>query len=131
MALLQRLPEPATPEERKTQREIHELLDHAAEQQAKSSLSRRRGPEASQRAFTGRDARDMCVHQAPRGAEAANLPLIREHVGPIRDARVILDAHRHGRDDRGQEADQGYHPHHSGRYDTNEDRSPSPPPPGP
>jgi hypothetical protein len=39
MALLRRLPEPATPEERKTQRAIRELLDRAAEQQAESSLS--------------------------------------------------------------------------------------------
>jgi hypothetical protein len=38
-ALLQRLPEPATPEEHKTQREIHELLDQVAEQQAEGSLS--------------------------------------------------------------------------------------------
>jgi hypothetical protein len=38
-ALLRRLPEPATPEERKTQREIRKLLNCAVEQQAESSLS--------------------------------------------------------------------------------------------
>jgi hypothetical protein len=39
VALLRRLPEPATPEERKTQWEIHELLNRVAEQQAERSLS--------------------------------------------------------------------------------------------
>jgi hypothetical protein len=62
VALLRRLPEPRTPEERKTQREIHELLDRVAEQQAESSLSRWRGPVASQHASTKRDARDAFVH---------------------------------------------------------------------
>jgi hypothetical protein len=38
-ALLRRLPEPVTPEERKTQWEIRELLDHTAEQLVESSLS--------------------------------------------------------------------------------------------
>jgi hypothetical protein len=73
-ALLWRLPEPATPKERKAQREIHELLDRAAEQQAESSPSRRRGPDANQRASTGRDARDASVHQGLHDAGAANLP---------------------------------------------------------
>jgi hypothetical protein len=75
-ALIQSLPEPTTPKEHKTQREIRELLDHVAEQQAESSLSWRRGPDSSQRASTGRDARDASIHQAPHGAGAANLPLI-------------------------------------------------------
>jgi hypothetical protein len=39
VALLRRLPEPATPDEHKTQREIREVLVHAAEQQAEISLS--------------------------------------------------------------------------------------------
>jgi hypothetical protein len=38
-ALLQRLPEPATPKEHKTQWEIHKLLDRTVEQQVESSLS--------------------------------------------------------------------------------------------
>jgi hypothetical protein len=120
-----------TPEERKTQREIHELLDRVAEQQAESSLSRQSRPDTSQRASTGRDDRDASVHQAPRGVGAANLPLIREHVSPIRDACVILDAHRRGKDDRGREADHGCHPQHGGHYDANKDWSSNPPPPGP
>jgi hypothetical protein len=45
VTLLQRLPMLATPEEHKTQWEICELLDRAAEQQVESSLSRWHGPE--------------------------------------------------------------------------------------
>jgi hypothetical protein len=107
------------------------LLDRAAKQQAESSLSRRRGLDASQRASTGRDARDAFVHQAPRDTGAANLPPIHECVGPIRDAQVVLDARRRGRMDGRQEADHGYHPRRGGRYDANEDRSSSPSSPGP
>jgi hypothetical protein len=62
---------------------------------------------------------------------ASNLPPIQECVGPIRDARVVLDAHRRERNDKRQEADHEYHPCHGERYDINEDRSPSPPPSGP
>jgi hypothetical protein len=63
--------------------------------------------------------------------EAANLPLIHERVSPICDARVILDARRHGRVDGRQEADHGHHPLCGARYDANADRGSSPPPPGP
>jgi hypothetical protein len=38
---------------------------------------------------------------------------------------------RHGKDDRGQDTDHGYHLHRGRCYDANEDRSPSPPPLGP
>jgi hypothetical protein len=62
---------------------------------------------------------------------AANLPLIHKCVGPIRDAQVILDACRHGSVEGRREANHGYHPRRGGRYDANEDRSPSPSPPGP
>jgi hypothetical protein len=74
MALLRRLPEPANPEERKTQREIRELLDRVAEQQAESSLSRRRGPDTNQHASAERAIRDASVHQAPRGVGPPTCP---------------------------------------------------------
>jgi hypothetical protein len=107
------------------------LLDRTAEQQAESLLSRWRRPDVDQRASDGRDARDASVHQAPHGAGAANLPPIHERVGPIRNAQVVLDAHRRGRVDGRQEADHGYHPRRGGCYDANEDWSLRPPPPGP
>jgi hypothetical protein len=93
-ALLQRLPELATPEERKTQWEIRDLLECAAEQQADGLLSQWHRLDTSQWASTEHDDRDASVHQAPHGMGAANLPLIQECVGPIRDARVVLDARR-------------------------------------
>jgi hypothetical protein len=96
-----------------------------------SSLSRRRGPDTNQRASTERAIRDASVHQAPRGIGATNLPPIHEHDGPIRDARVVLDARRCGREDGRLEADHIYHPRHGRRYDANEDWSLSPPPSGP
>jgi uncharacterized Zn finger protein len=55
-ALLRRLPEPETFEERKTQREIRELLGRVAEQQVENLLSQWRGPDTNQHAFDGRDA---------------------------------------------------------------------------
>jgi uncharacterized membrane protein YccC len=82
VALLQRLSKPMTLEEHKTQWEIRELLYRAAEQQAESSLSRRRGPNASQRASAGRDARDASIHQAPCGIGAANLLQYRSMSAP-------------------------------------------------
>lgn len=130
-ALVRGLPAPTTPEEQRIQRGIRELLGRAAEQQAESSRSWRRGPGNGQPASTDRETGDTSVHQAPRGALTANLPPLQERVGPIRDARVILDARQRAKDDRRREAGVGYHPRRGGRFDVNEDRSPSPPPPGP
>lgn len=125
-ALLRGLPVPTTPEERKTQRDIRELLGHAAKQQVESSRSRRRGHDASQHASARRNTCDASVHQAPRGAMVVGLSPIQERVGSIRDARVILDARRREREDRQLGADHGYRPRHGGRYDADKDRSPSP-----
>ena len=130
-ALVRGLPAPTTPEEQRIQRGIRELLGRAAEQQAESSRSWRRGPGNGQPASSDRETGDTSVHQAPRGALTANLPPLRERVGPIRDARVILDARQRAKDDRRREAGVGYHPRRGRRFDVNEDRSPSPPPPGP
>ena len=57
--------------------------------------------------------------------------LVRERLGPNRDAHNTLDAHRRGWGDKSEEAGRGYHPHCGGRYDNSEDRSPSPDLPGP
>ena len=52
--------------------------------------------------------------------------LVHERLGPNRDARNTLDAHRHGHGDKREEAGHGYHPHRGGCYDSGKDRSPSP-----
>ena len=49
-----------------------------------------------------------------------------EHLGRNRDARDTLDAHRRARGDAREGASHGYHPRRGGRYDSDEDRSPSP-----
>jgi hypothetical protein len=126
IALLRSLPVTATPKEHKTQRDIRELLERAAEQQAESLRSQRRRLDAIPHASTGRDMADTSVHQPSPGARPADVPPIQERVSSIRDAHVILDAHGHEREDRQWGANHGYHPHHSERYDTSEDRSPSP-----
>jgi hypothetical protein len=57
--------------------------------------------------------------------------LIYEHLGSSRDAHNTLDARRRERGDKREEANRSYHAHCGGRYDSGEDRSPSPNPPGP
>jgi hypothetical protein len=74
------------------------------------------GPMPVDARLLGERGGDALVHQAPHDTSAANLPPVRERVGPIRDARVILDARRRARDDGRQEADHGYHPRSGGRY---------------
>lgn len=103
VALVQGLPEPATPEERRAHREIHMLLERAVVQQAESSMSRRREPHASQRAPSAERGKDISVHHAPYDGRGPAIPPIQERVGPISDARVVLDARRRRRDDRGME----------------------------
>ena len=68
VALLQRLPEPTTPKDHRAHHEIHTLLERAAVQQAESSLSWRREPNAYQRTPSVQPARDALVHQVPQGS---------------------------------------------------------------
>ena len=56
--------------------------------------------------------------------------LVHERLSLHRDARDTLDARRRARGDE-REASRDYHPRHGGRYDSDEDRSPSPDLPGP
>ena len=66
-ALLHGLPEAATPEDHWAHHEIHTLLERAVVLQAKSSLSRRRELDTSQRTPSGCPGRDASVHQTPPG----------------------------------------------------------------
>ena len=54
-----------------------------------------------------------------------------ERLGLHRDVRNTLDARKRARGDEREEASRGYHPRRGGRYDSGEDRSPSPDLPGP
>jgi hypothetical protein len=119
--LLRAMPEPSTTEGRRIQGDLKNLLEGAAVRRAESSTSRRQGYPSEHRAATSRFMREASVHTGRTRNTAPVAPgrLGNEH--HHRDRRAHLDERVH----------RGYHPRHGGRYDSGEDRSPSPEPPGP
>jgi hypothetical protein len=118
--LLRAMPEPSTTEGRRIQGELKNLLEDAAVQRAESSASRRQGCPPEHRATTSRFMREASVHTGRMryATPAAPGRLGNEH--HRRDRRARLD----------EKVRRGYHPRRGGRYDSGEDRSPSPEPPG-
>jgi hypothetical protein len=119
--LLRAMPEPSTTEGRRIQGELKNLLEDAAVRQAESSASRRQGYPPKHRAATSRFMREASVHT---GRTWESTPAAPGHLGNEhhrRDRRAHLD----------EKVRRGYHPRRGGRYDSEEDRSPSPEPPGP
>jgi hypothetical protein len=114
------MPEPSTTEGRRIQGELKDLLKDVVVQRAESSASRRQGYPPEHRAATSRFMREASVHtgRMRNTAPAAPGRLGNEH---HRDRRAHLD----------EKVRQVYHPRRGGRYDSGEDRSPSPEPPGP
>jgi hypothetical protein len=119
--LLRAMPEPSTTEGRCIQGELKNLLEDAAVRWAESSTSRRQGCPAEHRTATSRLVREASVHNGrTRDATPAALGCLgNEH--HRRDRRACLD----------EKVRRGYHPRRGGRYDSEEDRSLSPEPPGP
>jgi hypothetical protein len=119
--LLRAMPEPSTTEGRRIQGELKNLLEDAAVRRAESSASRRQGYPSEHRAATSRFMREASVHtgRTRNTAPAAPGRLGNEH--HHRNRRAHLD----------ERVRRGYHPRRGGRYDSGEDRSPSPEPPGP
>jgi hypothetical protein len=115
------MPEPSTTEGRRIQEELKNLLEDAAIRRAESSASRRQACPSEHRAATSRFMREASVHtgRARNMAPAAPGRLGNEH--HHRNRRAHLD----------ERVRQGYHPKRGGRYDSGEDRSPLPEPPGP
>jgi hypothetical protein len=115
------MPEPSTTEGRRIQGELKNLREDAAVRRAESSASRRQGYPPEHRAATSRFMREASVHtgRTRNIAPAAPGHLGNEH--HRRDRRAHLD----------EKVRRGYHPRSGGRYDSGEDRSPSPEPPGP
>jgi hypothetical protein len=115
------MPEPSTTEGRRIQGELKNLLEEASVRQAKSFASRRQGYPPEHRAATSRFMREASVHTGrTRDAMPATLGCLgNEH--HRRDRRAHLD----------EKVRRGYHPRRGGRYESREDRSPSPEPPGP
>jgi hypothetical protein len=118
--LLRAMPEPSTTEGRRIQGELKNLLEDAAVRWAESSASRRQGYPPEHRAATSRFMREASVHtgRTQYATPAALGRLGNEH--HRRDRRAHLD----------EKVRRGYHPRRGGRYDSGEDRSPSPEPPG-
>jgi hypothetical protein len=119
--LLRAMLEPSTTEGRRIQGELKNLLEDAAIRRAESSASRRQGYPPEHRATTSRFMREASVHTGcTRDATPAALGRLgNEH--HRRDHRAHLD----------EKVRRGYHPRRGGRYDSGEDRSPLPEPPGP
>jgi hypothetical protein len=115
------MPEPSTIEGRRIQGELKNLLEDATVRRTESSASRRQRYPPEHRAATSRFMREASVHtgRARNSAPAASGRLGNEH--HRRDRRAHLD----------ERVCRGYHPRRGGCYDSWEDRSPSPEPPGP
>ena len=87
--------------------------------------------KANTRGVTVRPTKDASVHQTSPGSRQPSAILVHQRLGHNRDVRSIIDARKRAHGDDGEAARHGYHPRRGGRYDSNEDRSPSPSLPGP
>jgi hypothetical protein len=119
--LLRAMPEPSTTEGQRIQGELKNLLEDAAVRRAESSAFRRQGYPPEHRAATSRLMREASVHT---GRTRDAMPTVPGHLGNEhhhRDRRARLD----------EKVCRGYHPRRGGRYDSEEDLSPSPEPPSP
>ena len=111
-------------EGRRVHGELRGLLETAAVQQAESSASRRREDASKQPSVHDR-LRAPSVHDRLRA------PSVHDRLDDQREAQ---NGHHMGSRRRHHDHDgaaRGYQLHRGGRYDSGEDRSPSPGPPGP
>jgi hypothetical protein len=119
--LLRVMPEPSTTEGRHIQGELKNLLEDAAVRRAESSASRRQGYPSEHRAATSRFVREASVHTGRT-----------RNTAPAAPGRLGNEHHHHSRRAHlDEKVRRGYHPRRGGRYNSGEDRSPSPEPPGP
>jgi hypothetical protein len=133
--LLRAMPAPSTPEARNLHREAQALIEQAAIQQAESSASRIR-QQGSARDDEGAQGPETSIHTGGAAERPANLGRTpaRERLLDTRgqaqdgDARNVINARWTGNAE--TRATAGYHPRRGGRYDSREDRSPTPEPPG-
>jgi hypothetical protein len=131
--LLRAMPAPSMPEARNLHREAQALIEQAVVQQAESSASRIR-QQGDARADGAAQGGKPSVHAgeaAERPANPGHTPakerLLDTHRARDGDARNVINAWRTSKAD--ARAAAGYHPRRGGRYDSDEDRSPTPEPP--
>jgi hypothetical protein len=133
--LLRAMPAPSTPEARNQHREARVLIEQAAVQQAESSASRIR-QQGSARDDGGAQGPEPSVHAGGAAEHPTNpgrTPVkarILDTRGQAQDgdARNVTNARQTGNTE--TRATVGYHPRRGGCYDSREDRSPTPEPPG-
>jgi hypothetical protein len=115
------MPEPSTTEGRRIQGELKNLLEDVAVRRAESSASRRQGYPSEHRAATSQFMREASIHTGRT-----------RNTAPVAPGRLGNEHHhRNRRTHLDERVCRGYHPRRGGRYDSGEDRSPSPEPPGP
>jgi hypothetical protein len=122
--LLRAMPSPSTPEARNLHREAQALIEQAAVQQGDArDDGGAQGPEPLVHAGRAME------HPANPGRTPARERLL-DTRGQARDgdARNVINARRTSKAE--ARAAAGYHPRRGGRYDSDEDRSPTPEPPG-
>jgi hypothetical protein len=117
--------EPSTTEGRRIHGELRRLLECVAVQQAESSASRLREPASSHQSGPSRFEREASMHPMHTRQRA---PTVHDR---LRDNRQPQAIHEHLGGRTRQRETFGYRPRRGGRYDSREDRSPSPEPPGP
>jgi hypothetical protein len=133
--LLRAMPAPSTREAQNLHREAQALIEKAAIQQAESSASRIR-QQVSAQDDGGAQGPEPSVHAggaAKRPANPGRTPAkerLLDTRGQARDgdARNVINTRRTSKAE--ARAAAGYHPRRGGRYDSDEDRSPTPEPPG-
>jgi hypothetical protein len=133
--LLRAMPAPSTPEARNLHREAQALIEQAAVQQPGSSASRIR-QQGSMRDDGGAQGPELSVHAGgavERPANPGRTPAKERLLDTRRqaqdgDARNVINARQAGNAE--ARAAAGYHPRRGGRYDSREDRSPTPEPSG-
>jgi hypothetical protein len=133
--LLWAMPAPSMPEVRNLHREAQALIEQAVVQQAESSASRI-CQQGSARKDRGEQGPEASVHAGGTAGQPANQrhTPVKERILDTRgqaqdgDARTVINTKRMGNAE--TRAAAGYHPRRGGRYDSREDRSPTPEPPG-
>jgi len=130
--LVRAMPEPSTTEGRRVRGKLRDLLETVAVQQAESSASRWRGGASDLPTAPPRQDREASVRPEPARAPTINrVPLLHDRLGNRREVQGDHEVVSRRRCHDNEGPAQGYHPHRGGRYDSGEDRSPSPEPPGP
>jgi hypothetical protein len=133
--LLRAMLAPSTPEAQNLHREAQALIEQAAVQQAESSASRicQRGDARGDEGTQGGEPSVHAGGATGRPANPGRTPIEERLLDTRRqardgDARNVINARRTSKADARVAA--GYHPRRGGRYDSDEDRSPTPELPG-